>query len=1005
MRYNGGGVNALPRWGQVMKLDAVFLSRLKESQSPHALLQTLIEALDAQQATALAVYNGLIYQTKRPISDSLSAWLSQHDAPAQPIELEGGCVYPLGHAGQSNVIVFLQPLDEVLWLSEWLKLRLAMLSVSGSSLSFETTKQRLREMSAMNNISELLSNHFGSDTLWSPLQKELRELFPQALVSLCLIYQDTLASPMLSDGTPAFPVPPEPLVQTVVRQNATLIVNNFNNTDQLLSLGLLEFARNTPLKAWIGTPLYSREGQLLGVLSLYSHSVNAFQEADISALKAISAQLALALDNTRLLNEATNTLARMERRARRLASLHMVATMINSTLDIQEILARSAKMLVELFHIDHVGVVRMSKEDNNAYLVAEYPYTGLVGTLIARSGTTDYDRLTAMMRSGKPFVLNQENYSQIIDSDFRRDAWLKSVDRTGSSLILPLVINEYLLGSIGLDSLDPNHRFSDGDIETFATISAQIAVALHNAQLYEEAVLANRLKSEFLANISHELRTPLNAIIGYTEMLLGETYGRLNEKQSDRLGRVHKSGKSLLTVINDILDLSKIEAGRLELELMETNVGAVLKDAISTVASLAEQKGIALNLHISDELPSIQADPQRLHQVVLNLLSNAVKFTHKGAIHSAVDLVQVSNRVIADPLIYLPNHLSSVSDGYWLLLRVRDSGIGIDPKDQRTIFEAFRQVDGSSVREYEGTGLGLAITQRLVKLHQGFVWVDSMLGEGSTFYVLLPSAPPADKTVEIPTIEDGRPLVLVIDDDVSTLQLTEDYISHNGYRVVATREATHAIMLAKRLKPSAIITDVVMPHMDGWEILRQLKSDPETQPIPVIVLSILDKKTTGIYLGASDYLIKPVSQKTLLDSLARFVNIRLSKPILIVDDRAHFRQLVEEVLTMLGYPVVTASTGEEALEWLAGEDPSMLILDIMMPGISGFEVMRVVRERDIEAKIPIVIVTSRDLTTGERRKIEAFNAQWVSKQQMTGKALAERVRIALNRRLQQHNVI
>jgi CheY-like chemotaxis protein len=347
----------------------------------------------------------------------------------------------------------------------------------------------------------------------------------------------------------------------------------------------------------------------------------------------------------------------------------------------------------------------------------------------------------------------------------------------------------------------------------------------------------------------------------------------------------------------------------------------------------------------------------------------------------------------------MPSHVRP-EEGRWLLLSVKDTGIGINPQSQRAIFEAFRQGDGSSVREYEGTGLGLAISERLISLHRGFIWVESEIGVGSNFHVILPMPPAVMTTQEFSAANDGTPLVLVLDDDATSLQLMEDYLTSGGYRVKTTTEPNKLLEYAVALQPAIILTDVMMPQIDGWEILRRLKAEPITADIPVVIVSILDKKTTGYYLGAADYLIKPVSQQQLLESVARFINIEETSPILVVDDKNSHRMLVQEVLQMQGYNVVGVNNGDDALQWLKANTPSLIILDIVMPGMSGFEVLREVRQREATSKIPVVIATARDLTAGEKRKLDQFNAQLLGKHQMSGNALVEQVRIALNRRLQ-----
>jgi signal transduction histidine kinase len=398
---------------------------------------------------------------------------------------------------------------------------------------------------------------------------------------------------------------------------------------------------------------------------------------------------------------------------------------LSSSLQRDEILRTAARLLADLFEVDHCGIVLLASDSPDAFLVAEYPDTGQVGLNIPFREDPSLEPLFA----GRTVIIEQVETAEMTDDS--RQA-LRQVGAQ-SVLIAPLIARQVMIGSIGLDSVTRPRAFTADERETFATIAGQLALVIQNADLYEAALAAARLKSEFLANVSHELRTPLNAIIGYSEMLLSEVYGQLNNAQRDRLARVHTGGRQLYDLINKVLDLSRIEAGQMPLRRESVPLDEPVRDALSSVMPQAEARGLTLHVHLPPDTPHLYADPQHLRQVLINLLDNAVKFTHEGSISLSARLVHIRAGQANGWQPPVRAH-----DGDWLLLVVEDTGIGIAPEDQAYIFEPFRQVDGSSAREYPGTGLGLAITQQLVALNGGCIWVESAEGQGSRFGLLLP---------------------------------------------------------------------------------------------------------------------------------------------------------------------------------------------------------------------------------------------------------------------------
>jgi signal transduction histidine kinase/CheY-like chemotaxis protein len=468
---------------------------------------------------------------------------------------------------------------------------------------------------------------------------------------------------------------------------------------------------------------------------------------------------------------------------------------------------------------------------------------------------------------------------------------------------------------------------------------------------------ADRHKSVFLASMSHELRTPLNAILGFSELLIDAPDGEFPAATRTRfLTQIHASGKHLLGLINDILDLSKIEAGQMELRLQTVSVAEVVAQALSTVEPLAAQKQIRIQ---TGEMSAgeITADAGKLKQMLLNLVANAVKFTPDGG-----EVTVSSSR-----------HEKTVE------IAVADTGIGIAPKDHARVFQGFQQVDSGMERQQAGTGLGLHLTRRFAALHGGDVLIDSQLGKGSVFTITLPIEAPKGAAPVPQRARDGgvdgkdvRPLVLVVEDDPAAAELLTRQIDQAGFKTSVARNGAEAIARARELKPAAITLDILLPDLDGWEVLTRLKQAPETSDIPVVVVSVVDNPELGMALGALDYFVKPVPAKELMSRLTRFRFPGTSGrqlTVLVVDDEEANREWLQGVLEPAGFAVILAKGGKEAIELARTNVPDLVLLDLMMPEVTGFEVVEALRDQASTRGIPIMVLTAKTLTESDIRQL------------------------------------
>ncbi|MFA6457446.1 MAG: response regulator, partial [Bacteroidota bacterium] len=580
----------------------------------------------------------------------------------------------------------------------------------------------------------------------------------------------------------------------------------------------------------------------------------------------------------------------------------------------------------------------------------------------------------------------------------------------------PILFQENLVGVLVFGSMQKFAQLTRNLVEG---VLPQMGVALTNVQNYEETQdlsreiskkhaelntktqeleKAYRVKSDFLSNMSHELRTPLNSIIGFSSILLGDRGDPLTADQRKALEKVLKNGKHLLQLINDILDFSKIESGRMHVSIESDSVEGVINGAIMTAEGLIRQKNIQLKNEITPDLPLFNTDVLKIKQILVNLLSNASKFTDENG------LITIQAR----------------QDGAMIKIAVIDSGIGIEPHNLGKIFEEFSQVDSSHSRKYQGTGLGLPIARRLAQLLGGDLTVDSTVGKGSTFTLTIPpqfpgnekadvitpaapaQAPPREisvtqkiKQLEIPVPKNGNETrVLCIDDEPDVIEILRNYLVPEGFTVFGANSGDDGIKLAEKLQPSVITLDIMMPKKDGWQVLRELKANPLTQNIPVLIHSMVDNIPLAFSLGAIDYLPKPADVSLVLKTVRKATTTG-DKYVLVVDDDDDFRSLLVKVLKEEGYSVQTATNGQAALTKIESSKPSLILLDLSMPVMDGFEVLKKLKGSEQWHSIPVVILTGIDLTETQIAEINNLTGELLKKKDYSTATLSNAIKHAL----------
>jgi PAS domain S-box-containing protein len=791
---------------------------------------------------------------------------------------------------------------------------------------FVETQQRATELQTVNAVSQALVAETELEALIQLTGEQVRRTFNADIVYVAMLDEQSNQIEFPYGYGEEFPVLllGEGLTSKIIEAGQPLLINRDMETRRS-ELGATQVGKQA--RSFLGVPIIVGR-QAIGVISVQNtQEEGLYTESDVRLLSTIAANVGTAIRNARLFNE------------------------ISRQKNYYEMIIANSPAAIIL--ID--GDLRITGWNPAAERLFGYSQAEAMGQIVDDLVARDPDLHAEAARYSLQAL--SENRVHLIAKRNRKDGTLVDVEVMG----LPVLI--------------------EGQNKGYVVIYHDIT-ELERAR--RQAIEANQAKSAFLANMSHELRTPLNAIIGFTRIVRRKGEGALPEKQLDNLDKVLISAEHLLNLINTVLDIAKIESGRMDVQPSHFQIRPLVDLVATTSQPLVRQDTVNLVTQVDPDLPLVHSDLEKIKQILLNLVSNAAKFTHAGQIT-----------------------VSAGQDAERLVVNVSDTGIGISQEALPRIFEEFQQADTSTTREYGGTGLGLSISRSLARLLGGDLTAESVEGQGSTFTLTVPLSysAPAEPTKEL---ADGaafkqepdrsHPLVLVIDDNQDAVALLKDNLEEAGYQVITAHNGEQGLQLARQQHPLAITLDIMMPNKDGWQVLHDLKADPFTRKIPVILISIIDKKALGFRLGAADYLVKPIKENELLDTLERITQDSggvAPRSLLVVDDDPTVVDLLTQLLEGTEYRVESASDGEQALAMVKRERPDALLLDLVMPRLDGFQLIEILHSQPDLSSIPIIVFTAKSLTDAEAEFLSRSACGIIQKQGLQGDVLLRQIETAL----------
>lgn len=828
------------------------------------------------------------------------------------------------------------------------------------------TEQRNRELTTINTVSTAIASELDLGALIHLVGEQIRSVFKTDIVYVALLdresntinfpyqYGEKLEALQLGQG----------LTSRIIRSGEPLLINQ-DMQRQREQLDTTLVGRRA--RSYLGVPIFVG-GEAVGVVSVQSTTQEGlFTENDQHLLSTIAANVGIALQNARLFDELKHQEQYAQETQRRMADI------INFLPDATLVIDREGRVIAwnrAIEEMTGIASKEMLGKGNYEYAL---PFYGerrpILIDLVHLPRTEVEQKYSHIHRSGN--VLTGEAYTPALKDGAR-----------------------YLYATAS--ALHDAHGNIVGAIETIRDITGRKHTEDELKKARASAEQANQSKSAFLANMSHELRTPLNAIIGFTRIVRRKAEGVLPEKQTENLDKVLTSADHLLNLINTVLDIAKIEAGRMDVLAANFRISALVDLCANTAQALLKPT-VTLEKQVDENLNVIYSDQDKIRQIVLNLLSNAAKFTHAGKIR-----------------------LTAHRDGESLRISVRDTGIGISAEALPRLFKEFQQADSSTTRQYGGTGLGLSISRNLARLLGGELTVESELGQGSTFTLIIPiqykstSVPALDEEPGLPSDRDpaaaqeaaqtpevgyAKKHILVIDDDPDAVYLLQENLDQQVFEIIGARNGQDGLRIAREQHPHAILLDIVMPGTDGWQVLHDLKADSSTANIPVVLLTIVDNKALGFQLGAAAYLLKPLDAAEVRDALNHVTGMNSHRPkrVLVVDDDPNIPDMLRQVLPESEFSLEAAPGGEAGLQAIAAQPPDILLLDLLMPHPDGFEVIERLRENPQTHNLPIIVISAKELTAAEVTRLKETVSLVMQKQGFEGGKLVDEMNVILKK--------